>query len=319
MEFLDSDINVEVIGFGALNVDKLHTVENIACNDEESFIKSQKNTPGGSAANTVIGLARLGCPSSIIGKIAEDDDGDLIELNLAKNGVYTNNLIYADEGNTGKVLGFVDTKGERCLYVDPGVNDDIALNEINLLNLTKCKIIHYTSFVGDSFKTQIELLDKINDNILLSFDPGMLYVQKGLNELKPILDKTDILLINEIELRLLYEEYYKIMDCVDSLSIKEIAIHILDEGIKTVVVKKGSEGVFAINSNEECDVATYECDVVDTTGAGDSFNSGFLYGMLNDYSLEESCKLGNWVASRAIEGFGMEKFPNLKDLNEFIN
>lgn len=109
--------------------------------DEESFIKSQKDTPGGSAANTVIGLARLGCPTSIIGKIAEDDDGDLIELNLAMNEVYTNNLIYADKGNTGKVLGFVDEKGERCLYVDPGVNDEIVLDEINLLNLSKCKIM----------------------------------------------------------------------------------------------------------------------------------------------------------------------------------
>ena len=299
MEFLDSDINVDVIGFGALNVDKLHTVENIACNDEESFIKSQKDTPGGSAANTVIGLARLGCPTSIIGKIAEDDD--------------------ADKGNTGKVLGFVDEKGERCLYVDPGVNDEIVLDEINLLNLSKCKIMHYTSFVGDSFKTQIELLDKLNDNTLLSFDPGMLYVQKGLKELKPILDKTDILLINENELRLLYEDYYKAIDCADELSVKEIAVHILDEGIQTVVVKKGSEGVFAITDSEECDVGTYECSVVDTTGAGDSFNSGFLYGKLNGYSLEESCKIGNWVASKAIEGFGMEKFPNLKDLKEFIN
>ncbi len=119
-------------------------------------------------------LARLGCPTSIIGKIAEDDDGDLIELNLAMNEVYTNNLIYADKGNTGKVLGFVDEKGERCLYVDPGVNDEIVLDEINLLNLSKCKIMHYTSFVGDSFKTQIELLDKLNDNTLLSFDPNVI-------------------------------------------------------------------------------------------------------------------------------------------------
>ena len=78
---------------------------------------------------------------------------------------------------------------------------EMIANEINLLNLSKCKIMHYTSFVGDSFKTQIELLDKLNDNTLLSFDPGMLYVQKGLKELKPILDKTDILLINENELR----------------------------------------------------------------------------------------------------------------------
>ncbi len=72
----------------------------------------------------------------------------------------------------------------------------------------------------------------------------MLYVQKGLKELKPILDKTDILLINENELRLLYEDYYKAIDCADELSVKEIAVHILDEGIQTVVVKKKVLKVF---------------------------------------------------------------------------
>ena len=208
---------------------------------------------------------------------------------------------------------------KRCLYVDPGVNDEIVLNEINLLNLSKCKIMHYTSFVGDSFKTQIELLDKLNDNTLLSFDPGMLYVQKGLKELKPILDKTDILLINENELRLLYEDYYKAIDCVDELSVKEIAVHILDEGIQTVVVKKGSKVFLQLQLMKNVMLAHMNAVLLTTTGAGDSFNSGFLYGKLNDYSLEESCKIGNWVASKAIEGFGMEKFPNLKDLQEFIN
>ena len=73
-------------------------------------------------------------------------------------------------------------KGERCLYVDPaGVNDEIVLDEINLLNLSKCtnNALHFL-YLANSFKTQIELLDKLNDNTLLSFDPGMLYVQKGL-------------------------------------------------------------------------------------------------------------------------------------------
>lgn len=310
MEIFDNDINAEIIGFGALNVDKLYSVEHIVSADEESFIKSETDTPGGSAANTIVGLARLGCDASIIGKIAEDEDGDLIEYNLAVNGVYTNNLIYSDTGSTGKCLGFVDKDGERCLYISPGVNDEIQIGEINLLNIMRCKIMHYTSFVGDSFNAQIDLLEKLSDETLLSFDPGMLYVQKGFDELKPILDRTNILLINESELRLLCND--------DNSSLKELAISLLDFGIETVVVKQGSNGVFAINAQEECQVDVFECDVVDTTGAGDSFNSGFLYSFLKGFDLEKSCKIGNWVASKAIEGFGMEKFPSLKDLEEFF-
>ena len=310
MEIFDNDLNAEVIGFGALNVDKLYSVEHIVSKDEESFIKDETDTPGGSAANTIIGLSRLGCSTSLIGKIAEDEDGDLIEYNLAVNGVYTNNLIYSENGSTGKCLGFVDSEGERCLYIDPGVNDEIRIDEINPLNIMRCKIMHYTSFVGDSFKTQIELLDKLSKECILSFDPGMLYVQKGFDELKPILDRTDILLINESELRLLCNN--------NESSLKELAIGFLDLGIETVVVKQGSKGVFAMNDNQTCEVESFECDVVDTTGAGDSFNSGFLYSYLKGYDLEKSCKIGNWVASKAIEGFGMEKFPSLKDLEEFF-
>lgn len=310
MEIFDNDINAEIIGFGALNVDKLFSVEAIVGKDEESFIKSETNTPGGSAANTIVGLARLGVDTSIIGKIAEDEEGDLIEYNFAINGVYTNNLIYSETGSTGKCLGFVDGEGERCLYIDPGVNDEIQIGEINPLNIMRCKIMHYTSFVGDSFNTQIELLQKLSDNTILSFDPGMLYVQKGFDELMPILQRTNILLINESELRLLCDN--------NNAPIKDLVISFLDLGIDTIVVKQGSNGVYAINNTEECMVNAYECDVVDTTGAGDSFNSGFLYGYLRGYDLEKSCKIANWVASKAIEGFGMEKFPSLKELEEFF-
>lgn len=310
MEMFDNDLNAEVIGFGALNVDKLFSVENIVGADEESFIKSETSTPGGSAANTIVGLARLGMDTSIIGKIAEDEDGDLIEYNLAINGVYTNNLIYSETGSTGKCLGFVDNDGERCLYINPGVNDDIQIDEINPLNIMRCKIMHYTSFVGDSFKTQIELLEKLGQDTVLSFDPGMLYVQKGFGELKPILERTNILLINESELRLLCNN--------DNAPLNELVIAFLDLGIETIVVKQGSKGVYAINNSEECEVGAYECDVVDTTGAGDSFNSGFLYSYLKGYDLEKSCRIANWVASKAIEGFGMEKFPSLKELEDLF-
>lgn len=310
MEIYDNDLNAEIIGFGALNVDRLYSVDKIVSHDEESFITNETDTPGGSAANTIVGLARLGCSTSIIGKIAEDDEGDLIEYNLAINGVYTNNLIYSEIGSTGKCIGFVDKYGERCLYISPGVNDEIKIGEINPLNIMRCKIMHYTSFVGDSFNTQIELLEKLSKETLLSFDPGMLYVEKGFDELKSILERTDILLINESELRLLCNN--------DHDDLKELTLGLLDMGIDTVVVKQGSKGVFAINNSQECFVEAYECDVVDTTGAGDSFNSGFLYSFLKGYDLEKSCQIGNWVASKAIQGFGMDKFPTAKELEEFF-
>ena len=82
---------------------------------------------------------------------------------------------------------------------------------------------------------------------LMSFDPGMLYVEKGFDELKPIFERCDILLINESELRLLFN---------DEASLKELAVGLLDFGIGTIVIKQGAKGVFAMsyikNGKTEC-------------------------------------------------------------------
>ena len=321
-EIVYDAINVDVIGFGALNVDKLYKVGHIAEIDGESFIKGEEESPGGSAANTIIGLSKLGCSTSYIGKIADDEEGDLLEYNLMINDVYLTNLIYADEGNSGKVLGFVSDAGDRALYVDPGVNDEIRIDEINPLNVNACKILHYTSFVGDSFYAQKELLKILGEDIVLSFDPGMLYVKKGVEELKEILERTNILLINESELKILFEDYYKEklnLSDEDELSFRDLAVHVRDDGIDTVVVKRGSDGAYAINKkDEEVKIPAFKCEAIDTTAAGDSFNSGFLYSYLKGYDLAKSCIIANWVASKSVQAIGISGLPNLDELEEFM-
>lgn len=314
-------MDLDVIGFGALNVDKLYNVANIAEADGESFIMGEENSPGGSAANTIIGLSKLGCSTSYIGKIANDEEGDLLEYNLMSNNVYLTNLIYVDEGNSGKVLGFISEKGERALYVDPGVNDEIAIGEINIMNVNKAKILHYSSFVGDSFNAQKELVKKINDELILSFDPGMLYVEKGIDELREILERTNILLINEKELKILFEEDYRKNNnlAIDKeITFRDLAVFARDSGIDTVVVKRGEIGAYAINKEDiELKVPAFECKAIDTTAAGDSFNSGFLYSYLKGYDLVKSCTIANWVASKSVQAIGVSGQPSLKDLKEF--
>ena len=323
MSFLEDDIQVDVIGFGALNLDKMYYVDDIACRDEESYIKDFDANPGGSAANTIIGLSRLGVSTSYIGKIADDGEGEILEMNLISEGVFVSNLIVAEKGNSGKVLGFIDENGERALYVESGVNDEIKIDEINLDQVNTAKILHFSSFFGDSFNTQNELIDNIPDSMILSLDPGMFYAKKGINDLKKLLNRANILLINEKELMILFEEYYSKIDGIndvsdETLTFRDIAVHILDDGMDTVVVKRGTKGVYAINNkDEEVKVPIFETDVIDTTAAGDSFNAGFLYSYLKGYSLEKSCLIGNWVASKSVENIGTTGLPDKKQLDEF--
>src|SRR5512139_4131233 len=112
--------NFDVIGFGALNVDKLYKVKRIAGAEEESPIEAYSQTSGGSAANTIVGLARLGCKVGFIGKVGNDPEGKMLTEDLRKEGVDTDGIVRSKINRSGSVIGFVDKEGARALYIDSG-------------------------------------------------------------------------------------------------------------------------------------------------------------------------------------------------------
>jgi ribokinase len=295
-----------MIGFGALNVDKLFKVERIAKAEEESFIENYAETCGGSAANTAIGLARLGCKVGFIGKVGADREGDLLLKDFLAEGVDTAGTIRTDQGTSGSVMGFVDKKGARALYINSGVNDTITLNEVNAIYASRAQFLHLTSFVGEtSFQTQKRLLDAIPTNVKVSFDPGALYARKGYAAVEPILRKTYVFMPNAIELELLTGklDYCKAADLM------------VGQGVKIVAVKLGAKGCYVTDGRERHLIEALKVNVMDTTGAGDAFCAGFLYGLINEKDLEECSRLGNFVASRCIMQMGARAgLPFAKDL-----
>jgi len=299
----------DVVGFGAINMDKLYQVNKIAKEDEEVYIKDIDISCGGSASNTLIGLSKLNLNTAIIGKVAKDEEGQLLFRNLKNEGVNTTGLIRSSEGRSGQVIGFVDREGQRALYVDPGVNDDIKITEISLDLAYNAKIIHLTSFVGKSIHVQEALLKELPSQVKVSFDPGRIYVEKGLKYISKILNRTDILLINEAELNLLTDKKYKtIEEKIESLKSLEIEI---------IIVKLGHKGCFATDGESSLYVEAFESECRDTTGAGDAFNAGFLYGFLEGKTLRDSCLIGNFVASCTIENFGAIKgLPDISKIEK---
>ena len=303
---------LDVIGMGALNVDKLYNVNKIACGDEESFITGFNQFCGGSAANTIIGLSKLGIKTGFIGKVSKDSSGNHLLKNLQREGVNTEGIIVSEEGRSGNVLGFVDEEGQRALYVDPGVNDLIDLQEVNLDYIADSKIIHLTSFVGESIKVQEYILSKISKDVIVSLDPGRIYAERGMNFLKNILNRTDIILINEEELKHLTNNRYN--SCQDG------AKDLLDYGIKLVVVKRGHKGSYITNGSKNYLLDPLNVNCIDTTGAGDAFNAGFLYGLLEGKDIKKSGQIGNLVASFCIQESGaVNGLPQLNELIEYLD
>ena len=296
----------DVVGFGALNVDKLFKVNRLAKAEEESFIEDYAEACGGSAANSAVGLARLGCKVGFIGKVGCDKEGDSLVNDFRKEGVDVNDTIREKHGKSGSVLGFVDKKGARALYIDSGVNDTITFDEINVEYASQAQFLHLTSFVGEkSFQTQKRLLAALPKSVRVSFDPGALYARKGFAYLEPIIKKTYVLMPNAIELELLTGEpdYCKGADFM------------VGRGVKIVAVKLGGDGCYVTDGRERHLIEPFKVKVVDTTGAGDAFCAGFLYGLINGKSLFECGRLGNFVASRCVMKLGARAgLPFGKDL-----
>ncbi|MCC7551141.1 MAG: carbohydrate kinase family protein [Methanobacterium sp.] len=288
-------MSLDVIGFGALNLDRLFQVNKIACKDEEGYIEDLHESCGGSAANTIIGLSRLGMETGFLGKVASDREGKTLMENLKSEGVDTEGIIQSPTGRSGTVHGYVDLEGERALYVDPGVNDNITINEINQDYASSTRLIHLTSFVGKSIKAQEALLDIIPDEVKVSLDPGMIYATKGIKSLEKILQRTNIMLLNHMELELLVPEIEGQENKINSL---------LDFGIQVLVVKQGVKGCSVTDGIRTYQLEAFTVNCQDTTGAGDAFNSGFLYGFLEGKNLKESAMIGNFVASYCVQELG---------------
>lgn len=307
-------MTLDIIGWGALNVDRLCHVNQFAPTDGETFIYEETKSCGGSASNTIIGTAKLGLDAGYIGKIGNDSNGQMMKEYLESNNVDTGHLIMA-EGETGEVIGFVDDEGNRKLYVTPKINDKISNEDINREYLLNTKLLHLTSFVGlnpddPSVNTQLELLDEISGRITVVFDPGMLYVNRGQEFMETLIAYTDILLINETELLIATQE-----------NDFEKAVKKVAPKVDILVVKRSTKGSFIKKGQDEYKIGIFNVDTVDTTGAGDAYNAGFLYGYIKGYTLEESGIIGSYIAAQSTTQTGAtEAIPDIKniDISEII-
>ena len=296
----------DVIGFGALNVDKLFKVNKIASAEEESFVTGFEEACGGSAANTTVGLARLGCKVGFIGKVADDREGKMLLEDFRRESVDTNGTITAKHGRSGTAMGFVGHKGERALYVDPGVNDTMDFNEIKKEYAFQTRFLHLTSFVGEkSFQTQKRLVETLPKKVKVSLDIGELYARKETEALEPIISRTFVMMPNAKELQVL----------TGKAGYERNAEVLLEKGVKIVAVKLGSKGCYVTDGKESSMVEAFKVKVADTTGAGDAFCAGFLYGLISGKNLHECGRIGNFVASKCIMKMGARPgFPRIEDL-----
>jgi len=310
-----------VVGLGALNIDHLYRVRQILA-DGETVTEQSKSSPGGSAANTIYGLAKLGVKAGFIGAIGSDAEGKIMLRSFQKVGVDTSQINIKQGASTGSVFCLIDKQGRRSLYVSPGANNLLDIDDVDLDYIKQSKLLHISSFVDDrQFKLNLQLIEKLLGNqpsshlkgVKLSFSPGALYVAKGFNTLAPILAHTHTLFLNRDEIKQLTGKEFPTgaKTCLEAGC--QIVAVTLGKGIKcknkiATSYIRDKEGEYLIEQSSPVTVR-------DTTGAGDAFATGFLYGLLNSKGLDECGRLGDIVARFVISKMGArEGLPTLAQL-----
>jgi ribokinase len=319
-----------IVGFGALNLDLIYEVEDFKSISSEAFqlapgkevfgseedfqsllgqlnrsgtLKSKSG--GGSAANTIVALARMGFQTKFIGKVGEDEEGDFLLENLRP----VDKGLISRGGRSSACLVVLDRHQDRFLFVRGNTNNTLTFDGIKLDELKDISWMHFTSFIGElPFEAQKALLNHLDPSVKLSMDPGEIYAKKGLDKIRPLIKRCHILFLTEREVRLLTDQ-----------DLSSGAKALMEIGPSVLVCKKGNQGSHILTKKGDFEVPAIKIEVVDNTGAGDVYNAGFLAGFLLGRSLKESALFATVVAAGSVKGYGRDCYPTEEDLKNFFH
>lgn len=308
---------IAVVGFGAMNIDRLYRVDELIIDGEQPVVEFVSR-PGGSAANTIFGLAKLGVKTGCVGAVGMDEFGKQL-IGDFKTAAVDVSQIKVKKMETGSTICLSDRLGRRAIYISPGANSLLNAKDIDIDYLNQAKLIHMTSFVDDrQLKLQLDMVKRLKDPVKISFSPGMLYAAKGLKALMPVLERTQIFFANRDEIEKLTGRYFKAGARELVKSGCRIVVVTLGKGLAKVEV--GLVTAYICDGEKEYDIESERLSPksrLETTGAGDAFAAGFLFGFLKGKSVEECGLLGDTMAGFVIRKAGARAgLPTVAQLSE---
>ena len=261
-----------------------------------SKLKIEKTISGGSVANSIVGLSQLGNEVSFIGKISDDDFGKKYEDGLIKENV---NFLYKkkkEELPTGTCLILITPDSERTMCTFLGTAGKINENDIDLKITNKSKMIFLEGYLWDEGEPQKAFEKAIGgkSKVAMSLSDKFCVDRHKPHFLELVKNKLDITFANEEE----------ILSLINTNNFQEV-VSFAKEIKKTLIITRGEKGAISINNDIVTEVGIKKnLNVVDLTGAGDLFASGYLHGYLNAFSEEECLNKGTEMSSKVIQQIG---------------
>jgi sugar/nucleoside kinase (ribokinase family) len=254
---------------------------------------------GGCAVNTATGLARLGLPVEVIGKVGDDPFGDFLLDRLGERGIGTRSVSRDPELGTSATMVMVDRDGERRFVHYMGANASLKLADVDLDLTDSASILHVAGALvlpGIDGEPAAKLLKRARAaGVTTSLDTVWDDTGRWMDRLGPCLAHVDYFVPSLAEAQALTGLHEP----------EAVAGALLDRGVKTVGLKMGAQGCLVMTrGGESLRVPAFEVESIDATGAGDAFAAGFIAGVWKGWSLREAAHLANAVGALCVTGLG---------------
>ncbi|MFZ5924165.1 MAG: carbohydrate kinase family protein [Bacillota bacterium] len=269
--------------------------------------------PGGSAANVAVGLSRLGVKTAFLGAVGGDQEGVFLLNEFAKEGVDVSGVRVACDVPTGLVISLADETGERTMLSFRGAGTEFRLEDTDLERVLRGKVLHVSGycFIRDPQRgASLALVRACKEKgVRVSFDPGPQVSRVAPVVLDEVLQCTTIFLPNRLEA----------FELTGKSEPEEAARAALGLGPKLTCIKLGGAGCVIAEPSRCLRIAGFSVRVVDSTGAGDAFDAGFLYAFLRGWGLEEMGRFANAVGALSTAQTGARaSLPRLNEVGLFL-
>jgi len=253
----------------------------------------KQQSSGGSAANTIRGLANLGVKTGFIGKIGDDEFGKFFRADLENGNIEPK--LFTGKSETGRAIALISPDSERTFATYLGAAVELSDKDIYSSIFDGYKYFHIEGYLVQNhalLKKAVEMAKK--NNMIVSLDLASYnVVEENFEFLKSIIkDYVDIVFANEEEAKAFTGKE------------PEHAVDIISENCEIAVVKIGEKGSLIKQKDNFCKIGIIPVNSVDTTGAGDLYASGFIYGLTKGFSLNQCGKIGSVLSEKVIGVIG---------------
>jgi len=266
---------------------------------------------GGSAANTIVGIASFGARAAYVGKVKDDQIGKLYTHDIRAAGVAFDTRPASDGPATGCSYILVTDDGERTMNTYLGAAQELTSGDIDAAEIAAAKIVYLEGYLWDpasakqAFVKAATIAHSAGREVALTLSDSFC-VDRYRDEFLDLMRKgtVDLVFANEAELHSLYQT-----------SDFDTALKELRKDAKLGVVTRGAKGCVVASRDGVVAVPAFAIDrLVDTTGAGDLFAAGFLFGLVRNAGYENAGRLGALAAAEVIQHIGARPLASLKEL-----